>query len=97
MKKAPAFLIIVLVLLALAGCTAGPNELSNSPDEEGKVAGFWLGLWHGIIASITFIVSLFSGKVHLDEVHNNGAWCNFGFILGMIVVLSGVGRGSARR
>jgi hypothetical protein len=97
MKKAPAFLIIVLVLLALAGCTAGPNELSNSPDEEGKVAGFWLGLWHGIIASITFIVSLFSGKVHLDEVHNNGAWYNFGFILGMIVVLSGVGRGSARR
>ena len=97
MKKVPAFLIIALILLALAGCTAGPNTLSNSPDEEGKVAGFWLGLWHGIIAPITFIVSLFSGKVHLYEVHNNGAWYNFGYLLGLIIVLSGSGRGSARR
>jgi len=81
----------------LVGCAAGPNELSNSPDEDGKVAGFRLGLWHGIIAPITFIVSLFSGKVRLYEAHNNGAWYNFGFILGIIVVLSGVGRGPARR
>lgn len=97
MRKVPAFLIIALVLLTLAGCAAGPNELSNSPDKEGKVAGFWLGLWHGIIAPITFIVSLFSSKVNLYEIHNNGGWYNFGYLLGLIIVLSGSGRGSAWR
>jgi hypothetical protein len=38
--------------------TAGPNELENSENQEGKIAGFWLGLWHGLIAPITFILSL---------------------------------------
>ena len=40
----------ILILLMMAGCAAGPNELANSEDDEGEVAGFWRGLWHGIIA-----------------------------------------------
>jgi len=38
----------------------------------GSVAGFWLGLWHGLIAPITFVISLFSDNVNFYEVHNNG-------------------------
>ncbi len=61
----------------------------QDPDREGKVAGFWLGLWHGLIAPITFIVSLFSNSVSLYEVHNSGGWYNFGFVLGAGLFLSG--------
>jgi hypothetical protein len=97
MKKFLIFLVLSLILLTLAGCTAGPNELANSPDEEGEVAGFWQGLWQGFIAPFTFIISLFSDRFHMYEVHNNGGWYNFGYLFGLTMILGGGGRGSARR
>jgi hypothetical protein len=97
MKKFFVILGIVLLLLTLTGCTAGPNELSDTPDEEGEVAGFWQGLWQGFIAPFTFIISLFSDTIHMYEVHNNGGWYNFGFLFGLTIIFGGGGRGSARR
>jgi hypothetical protein len=96
MKRVLMLGMLVLVLLMLAGCAAGPNEMTNSPDEEGKVAGFWQGLWHGIIAPITFIISLFSDTVNVYEVHNNGGWYTFGFLLGLGVLTGGGGRASSK-
>ena len=96
MKRILMLGTLALVLLMLAGCAAGPNELADSPDEEGKVAGFWQGLWHGIIAPITFIISLFSDTVNVYEVHNNGGWYTFGFLLGLGVLTGGGGRASSR-
>ena len=69
--------------------TAGPNKLENSENQEGKVAGFWLGLWHGLIAPITFVLSLFKDNIGVYEVHNNGRWYNFGFIFGLMIVFGG--------
>jgi hypothetical protein len=94
--------IFILIALALVvaltvGCAPGPNALANSQDEEGNIAGFWQGLWHGIIAPITFIISLFSSNLHMYEVHNNGAWYNFGYLIGMSIILGGGGGGAARR
>jgi hypothetical protein len=97
MKKGLALGMLVLALAAMAGCAAGPNESANSPDEEGNVAGFWQGLWHGIIAPFTFIVSLFSDTIHMYEVHNNGNWYNFGFLFGVTIILGGGGGGAASR
>lgn len=48
-----------------------------------KAAGFWVGLWHGIIAPLVFLVSLFNNKWGIYETNNNGAWYNFGFLLGI--------------
>jgi hypothetical protein len=90
-------MILALVGLLLAGCAAGPNLLQGVEDEQGEVAGFWAGLWHGIIAPITFVISLFSDTVQIYEVYNNGGWYNFGFILGMTMIWGGGGRSSARR
>jgi hypothetical protein len=86
-----AGLLVGLVLLALVvtGCAAGPNPSVNTLPDEGTVAGFWLGLWHGIIAPITFIVSLFNDEVNVYEVHNSGAWYNFGFVLGAVFLIGG--------
>lgn len=97
MKKMLLWIGLAVLLLLLVGCAAGPNDLAGSPDREGKVAGFWLGLWHGVIAPVTFIISLFTRKVHLYEVHNSGGWYNFGFLLGMIIILGGGGGGAAAR
>ncbi len=78
------------------GSLAGPNPAANTPDAAGRVAGFWLGLWHGSIAPLTFVISLFSDKVHVYEVHNNGKWYLFGFLLGVTSIWGG-SRMNARR
>mgnify|MGYP005840142631 FL=1 len=89
MRRFLRIAIPILCLALLVGCLAGPNELAKSPDEEGDIAGFWKGLWHGIIAPLTFIISLFSRRVHFYEVHNNGNWYNLGFVLGAGILFGG--------
>ena len=92
-----AICALILVLMITGSCAAGSNQNINSPNDEGKVAGFWLGLWHGIIAPVTFIVSLFTANVNIYEVHNNGIWYNLGYILGLMIILGGSGGGAARK
>jgi len=87
---------LVLTLVMLAGCVAGPNEIVNTPNGAGRIAGFWQGLWHKIIVPITFVVALLSDKFHVFEVHNNGNWYVLGFLLGLTTVWRGGGRTSAR-
>ncbi len=62
-------------------CVAGSNSKYKQPGAE--PAGFWAGLWHGIIAPITFIVSLFADGVRIYETSNRGCWYDFGFMLGI--------------
>ena len=92
-----ALLLLLLTVVALTACTAGPSELTNVADEDGDVAGFWQGLWHGFISPFTFIVSLFSATVEVFEVHNNGNWYVAGFLMGASAVFGGSGGGAARR
>ena len=97
MKLSHGLLMGSIMLIALAGCAAGPNELADTPDEEGRVAGFWQGLWHGLISPVAFLVSLASASVHPYEIHNNGGWYNLGFLLGVSIVFGGGGSGAAKR
>jgi hypothetical protein len=75
---------------------AGPNQLENSENKDGKIAGFWQGLWHGFIAPISFVTSLFKENVGVYEPHNNGNWYNFGFLFGLMIVFGGNG-GAGRK
>jgi hypothetical protein len=90
-------LSLLFTLCFAAGCTAGPNVFKNTPGPNGSVAGFWLGLWHGFILPFAFVVSLFSDKVTIYDVHNTGIWYNFGFLLGAAMIWGGGGGASARR
>src|SRR3990172_10580358 len=81
--------LLVLMALSLSACAPGANQLENVPPEGGAVAGFWLGLWHGIIAPVTFIISIFRSDVRFYEVHNSGLWDNLGFVLGAGILLGG--------
>lgn len=54
------------------------NECVSTPPY-----GFWSGLWHGWISTISFIVSLFSDNVSVYAVNNTGGWYDFGFLLGI--------------
>jgi len=85
-------LLLVGALVLMAGCTAGHNPSVDTANGVGHIAGFWSGIWHGMICPITFIISLFSDNVHMYEVHNNGGWYNFGFLVG---ASSALGKSSA--
>jgi hypothetical protein len=77
-------------VLLLAACTAGPNNVAQI--DAPRIAGFWLGLWHGLICPITFLISLFTDDVSVYEVQNNGNWYDFGFVLGVAIAFSGPAR-----
>ena len=89
--------IAILAVLLLAGCAAGINPTVDVPDADGESAGFWSGLWHGVISPITFIISLFSDNVNVYEVYNSGNWYDFGFIFGVSIIFGGGARAARRK
>jgi hypothetical protein len=92
------WLVVFLGVAAVAacGCAAGSNPLLNSHGN-GSVAGFWLGVWHGMICPIALVISWFNSRVSIYEVHNNGGWYNTGFLLGAGAWGILRGSGSSRR
>jgi len=98
MKSPVTWLVLVLLLLnVLVACAPGPNQSKGTANEQGSVAGFWLGLWQGFIAPFVFVASLFKGNLSINEVHNNGAWYNFGYLFGLACFFGGGSSGAARR
>jgi hypothetical protein len=93
MRQHPVRLIAIgaAALLLLGACAAGANA-ETSPNG----AGFWLGLWQGFIVPVTFVISLFTDDVNFYEVHNNGNWYDFGFVLGAGILFGGGGAGAFR-
>ena len=92
MKKNKMFVIslfLVLIFLLTVSCAPGNARFVE------KSAGFWSGLWHGLICWVTFIISLFTDSVHMYEINNTGNWYNFGFLIGVMIVFSG-GFGSSK-
>ena len=64
------------VALLAAGCATRPMGVHGSP-------GFWLGLLHGLLAPISFVISLFSDYVRMYAYPNVGRWYDFGFLIGI--------------
>lgn len=86
---------LLVGVVVLAGCAAGPNDAVATGTQP---AGFWLGLWQGLIVPITFVISLFTDHVNIYEVNNNGNWYDFGYVLGLSCAFgSGAGSRSVAR
>ena len=67
-------------VLLLAACAT-----QSSAGVEAEAPGFLLGLWHGFIFPVAWIVSLFMPDVAIYAVPNNGGWYDFGYFLGIVV------------
>jgi len=88
-------LVGLVFIILLSGCAAGQNPNKGALRVEAeKPAGFWLGLWQGIIVPVAFVVSWFKSSVGIYEVYNNGFWYNFGFVIGIMIIFGGSGGGS---
>lgn len=80
MKRPVTRALTLASLLLLAACAARQSAQAVVAD----APGFWLGLWHGFIFLIAWIVSLFTDKVAIYAVPNNGGWYDFGYFLGLV-------------
>jgi hypothetical protein len=89
-KRTLALAALVVALAVAGGCAAGTERFDHNP------AGFWAGLWHGIICVITFIISLFSDTVRMYEPFNTGALYDLGFLIGALFIM-GSGWGPFRK
>jgi len=89
------FVVVGLATLALTACfaTQQPSGSGALP----SLPGFWRGLWHGCIAPIAFIVSLFSDHVRIYAVPHAGRWYDFGFMIGIGGFTHGVWHGNRVR
>jgi hypothetical protein len=98
MRSNLALLVVVLLLLSiLAGCAPSSNQSRATANDQGAIAGFWIGLWQGFIAPFVFILSLFKSSLNIYEIHNNGAWYNFAYLFGLACFFGGSGGRAARR
>ena len=84
-------LILAATALLLSACAA----TQQAAVVEAAAPGFWLGVWHGFIFPVAFLVSLFMPEVALYAVPNNGGWYDFGFFVGIVFI--GVGARSSKR
>ena len=79
-KKMFVLSTLTFGIFLLSGCTAN-NDMYVS-----EAAGFWAGLWHGMIVVVTFIISLFTDSVGIYEINNSGVWYDLGFVLGILII-----------
>lgn len=73
--------LAIFILLLVNSCTAKSQDIHNSLS--GPISGFWNGIWHGMISLITLIMSCFDKNIAMYDINNNGAWYNFGFLIGV--------------
>ena len=87
----PRFAAAAAAALALSACAATQDSAAVAPD----APGFLLGLWHGFIFPVAWLFSLFTDRVAVYAVPNNGGFYDFGYFLGIVVF--GVGANGARK
>ena len=80
MKK---FMILFIILILLSGCIPGDGKHTKE-----KPAGFFWGIWHGWIAPVSLIISIFNPSIRVYETVNTGWWYDFAFY---IAILGGFG------
>ena len=90
-RKRITFIVVLICLsiLFLSGCVPG-HERFDADNQ----AGFFWGLWHGIIVWISFFIGLFLGGDYTIYESNNTGWLyNLGFLIGMSSAIGGTSKG----
>jgi hypothetical protein len=85
MRKVLVIVLILTLLFALSGCVPGDGSYSQD-----KPAGFFWGVWHGWVAPISLILSLFNDSIRIYETANTGWWYDFGFYISIISGFGGL-------
>ena len=69
--------LAIIAVVSFAACAHQPGL-----PRFGEVPGFFSGVWHGLIAPLALVGSIFS-DVRMYAFPNSGGWYDFGFLLGI--------------
>jgi len=78
--------ILLLVIISVMFVSCAPSGYSS------QEAGFFSGIWHGIIFVFSLIGKLFGLKIGIYAEHNSGFFYWLGFMIGLGLL----GGGSAK-
>ena len=90
-KSLITFLVILILFTSCAEVANIEDCITDEP------YGFFFGIWHGMIAPVSFVLSVFLDDVAMYAVNNTGGWYDFGFVLGAGILFGGGGNASKRR
>lgn len=77
-SRPAAFAVLGVTILLLAACATRPMGSHSDP-------AFIRGLADGLLAPISFVLSLFSDTIRMYQFPNIGRWYDFGFLIGLSV------------
>lgn len=89
-RGAGAAATIAAAMLLAACARQSAAGVSHAPD----TPGFLLGVWHGFIFPVAWVLSLFMPEVAVYAVPNDGGWYDFGYFVG--IVFLGIGARKTR-
>lgn len=79
------FIGILFLTIAAVGCAPGSGSEYTMKDP----AGFFSGIWHGLLSPLFFIIGLFSSSVQIYEPLNSGSWYELGYLIGLCITFGG--------
>jgi len=88
-KKTVILLLLVMFTLLFTGCIPGDGRATAE-----NPARFLWGIWHGWVAPVSLIISLFNPAINIYESWNTGFWYDLGFYM---AILGGFGSVSLSR
>ncbi len=78
-------ILIVALMFSLSACLPGDGSATAA-----DTAGFFWGIWHGWMAPVSLIFSLFNRTIRIYEVHNSGLGYDLGFYMAIISGFGGL-------
>lgn len=90
--KAFLALMVLIICISLSGCV--PGDGANSEDHP---AGFFSGVWHGWIAPVSLVISIFNRDRGIYEMYNNGLLYDLGYYMAIISGFGGLALSRKKR
>lgn len=84
MKKNRTVILILMAIL-LTSCIPGDGKATVEDP-----AGFFFGIWHGWVAPLSLIISIFKDNINIYEVYNTGFWYDLGYYMAIISGFGGL-------
>jgi hypothetical protein len=78
-RQLQIILLLLITAVVFSGCFPGGGHATPEAP-----AGFFTGIWHGWIAPLSLVASLFSDGVRIYEVNNTGWWYDLGYYMAVI-------------
>lgn len=84
-KRIVLSILLFAVLFSVTACLPGDGKATVA-----SPAHFLWGVWHGWLAPLSLVISIFDDNIRIYEVLNTGFWYDLGFYMAIISGFGGL-------